>query len=205
VEHSFDVVAFRVERERSVVAAAVLRVHAGRPVVGAAVVDRRRMPSLDADGIRRPERDVCAPVVTRSRPGSVPTACSAKSSLVPRPNRTYASPSNSPSPSTANPSSASAASYMRRLVARSLTLCRRDRLPHSCVSAPSVHERTVARGAVGDAGRTNAERSPDTPARLGCGGRLSAPPGRTDTLLAQIELLHPGDVAMQDLTPRTKR
>src|SRR6266516_1427557 len=55
VEDSFDVVAVRVERERSVVPAAVLGTNAGR-----AVVDRRCMPALDADGVRRPERDVCA-------------------------------------------------------------------------------------------------------------------------------------------------
>src|SRR5882762_4894010 len=60
VEDSFDIVAVRVERESGVVAAAVLGTNAGRAVVGSAVVDRRCVPALDADGVRRPERDVCA-------------------------------------------------------------------------------------------------------------------------------------------------
>ena len=60
MEDSFDIVAVRVERERGVVAAAVLGANAGRAVVGAAVVDRLCVPALDAGVVRRPERDVCA-------------------------------------------------------------------------------------------------------------------------------------------------
>jgi hypothetical protein len=59
VEHSFDVVAVRVERERNVVAAAdsgrTLAAPLSVPPLSIAAV-----PALDADGIRRPERDVCA-------------------------------------------------------------------------------------------------------------------------------------------------
>src|SRR5215210_3877106 len=73
------------------------------------------------DWASRARKAMCAPVVTRSRPGLLPTVCREKSSRSPRPKRTYLSPSNSPSDSTANPISASAASYIRRLAARSLT------------------------------------------------------------------------------------
>ena len=60
MEDGFDVVAVRVEHEGGVVAPAVLGAEAGRAVVGAAVANRRGMPALDADVIRRRESDVRA-------------------------------------------------------------------------------------------------------------------------------------------------
>ena len=121
MEDSFDVVAVRVKRERGVVAAAVLGTNARRAVVRTAVGDGRCVPAVDTDGVRRRERDVCTRCDTvstwlRSDRMQREVVVRTKSEQHVRIAFEFALPS------TANPSSGSAASYIARLAASSLTL-----------------------------------------------------------------------------------
>jgi hypothetical protein len=120
VEDGFDVVVVRIEHERSVVAAAVLGSEARRSVVGAATANGCRMPAFDTGRIRRPKRDVRAGRHAVSAPPA-PDLVSREVFARAASEQDVRIAFDTSSPSTAKPSSASAAAYMRRLAARSLT------------------------------------------------------------------------------------